>query len=80
LSSLVGLTQEEFHNLPPSAVIDILAALKSHEDMTDFFERLSGVLSSLTGSEESSESLVPSQPIAVVPSIPSNTGTDGPTT
>lgn len=80
LASLVGLTQEEFDELPPSAVIDILTALKSHEDMADFFERLSGVLSSLTGSEESSEDPVASQPTLVTSPTPSNTGTDGPTT
>lgn len=80
LASLVGLTQEEFDKLPPSAVIDILTALKSHEDMADFFERLSGVLSSLPESEESSESLVPSQPTPVTSQTPSNTDTDGQTT
>ena len=79
LASLVGLTQEEFDELPPSAVIDILAALKSHEDMADFFERLSGVLSSLPESEESSESPVPSEPMQVPLPTPSNTDTDGPT-
>ena len=80
LANLVGLTQEQFDELPPSAVIDILTVLKSHEDLADFFERLSGVLSSLTGSEESSENPVPSQPTLVTPSTPSNTDTDGPTT
>ncbi len=80
LASLVGLTQEEFDKLPPSAVIDILAALKSHEDMADFFERLSAVLSSLPESEESSEGPVPSLPTSATSQTPSNTGTDGPTT
>ncbi len=79
LASLVGLTQEEFDKLPPSTVIDILAALKSHEDMADFFERLSEVLSSLPGSEESSESPVPSEPTLVTSQTPSSTDTDGPT-
>ncbi len=80
LASLVGLTQDEFDALPPSAVIDILTVLKSHEDMADFFERLSGVLSSLPESEESLESLIPSQPTPDTSQTPSNTGTDGPTT
>lgn len=77
LASLVGLTKDEFDLLPPSAVIDVLTVLKAHEDLADFFERLSGVLSSLPESEESSESPVLSQPTPVISSTPSNTDTDG---
>lgn len=40
-ASLVNMTSEEFNKLPPTAVIEIAAALKNHGDLRDFFERLS---------------------------------------
>ena len=79
LASLVGLTQDEFDALPPSAVIDILTVLKSHEDMADFFERLSGALALLDEEPESSTDLEQPELTSEEPSTKSNGGTVGQT-
>lgn len=79
LASLVSMSREEFEKLPPSAVIEILSALRTHEDMADFFERLSEALSLFGGkAEESSINPELSEPTSDNQLIEYRKGMDGP--
>lgn len=40
LSSLIGVTTEEFANLPPESIIDIIEGLAQSEDLKRFFNRV----------------------------------------
>ncbi len=80
LASLVCMSREDFEKLPPTAVIGILSALRTHEDMADFFERLSEALSLFGGKAEDS-SINPEPPELTSDNqlTESNSGMDGPT-
>ena len=80
LASLVSMTTVEFEKLPPTAVIEILSALRSHGDMADFFEKLSEALSMFSSTtEESSIDQEQPEPISDNQLTESNSDTDGPT-
>ena len=79
LANLVGKTTEDFEKLPPMVVIEVLAALRNHPDITDFFERLSGALALLDEEPESSTGLEQPELTSEEPSTKSNDDTVGPT-
>ena len=50
LASLVGKTKEEFAAMPATTLIDIVDALMQQEGITDFFERVSQLVTKMESS------------------------------
>ena len=48
LADLIGKTKEEFLSMPATTVIDIIETLMKQEDATDFFARVSRLVSGET--------------------------------
>lgn len=47
LSNLVGLTPDQFYELPPEAIFVVVEALAKSEDLKRFFEQVKGTLQRL---------------------------------
>lgn len=47
LSSLLGITVDEFDKLPPDALFDIVDALSKSEDLKRFFDKVKAMMSKL---------------------------------
>lgn len=47
LSSLLGLTVEQFDALPPEAIFDIVEGLGKSEDLKRFFDKVKGLMSKM---------------------------------
>lgn len=77
LASLVGKTEEEFDKLPPSALLDLLAALRKHDDLLDFFGRLQEAWSLFGEETQSPDQKTPNNtsPVLSIESKPATAGT-----
>lgn len=49
LADLVGMTAEEFEQLPFDAPLEILTILAKQEDLKDFLEKAKGLMSAFSG-------------------------------
>jgi hypothetical protein len=60
LASLIGVPQKEWDAMPPTAVIDVLAALAGHQDLQDFFGKLHRLMETVPAMQTLSRESSPS--------------------